>query len=298
MLSKTALSILERLEVGTINIKDVKWNEVRSFRKLEADGVIAQGTYGTDPELPEDYAKGERVEWYMTSFGHSLRSIARQAQPATADLLVAEIETPVEVVLSDVPHTFTRWQEVECLKAFPRKGEAGVWLKGRYMGVFPGDKRYAAVRINGINEAARVGEIRPLGAALFIADSRAARNQVVQAWLEGKDMTPVTLLEQGSVLFNDEPITTDIDGKIITLGVQPTPQDDHIHKGTMAEFFEGIKSAERHPEPLPHDQPALPTDDDVRAVMQREYPTIASEDGLGQHRNAGMLNAVLGTRRS
>lgn len=44
-----------------------------------------------------------------------------------------------------------------------------------------------------------------------------------------------------------------------------------------------------------YDQPALPTIADVQAVLERPYPTVVSPDGMGQHRNKGMLAAFFAT---
>lgn len=44
-----------------------------------------------------------------------------------------------------------------------------------------------------------------------------------------------------------------------------------------------------------YDQPALPTMEDVEEVLRRPYPTVTTNDGLGQHRNKGMLHNFFAT---
>mgnify|MGYP000323068366 CR=1 FL=1 len=67
-------------------------------------------------------------------------------------------------MLYDQPQPFTfdfkRGDVVEFLFAFPRTPAHKGWLKGVFYNVYPGDKRYACIRREGIYEAALLADIR------------------------------------------------------------------------------------------------------------------------------------------
>jgi hypothetical protein len=169
--------MVERLAAGQLNHEDTKYHERLSLKVLQHRGVV---TYITTTE-----------GWVW-----QLKPAETETQEAAA-AVDAPLESAPVITAQPVqsPPPLTRWQAVDCLKAFPKKGEAGVWLTGRYMGVYPGDKRYAAVRINGMNEAARVGEIRPVGGAQHVASVVVAPLVYDQPALPTNDDQPEPTLE-------------------------------------------------------------------------------------------------------
>lgn len=178
---EAAMNLLR--ESGTIKHGKLVYHLRRTFKSLEDRGLVGWRAAEDD------------FEWFIPTE-------ATASSENTVDLAASEI---AEQRGQPVVYEFKRWDTVNTPKG-----------QGRYMGVCPGDPRFASIRIDGNVEAVKVGDVR------LVAEAQ-------------------------------------------------------------------------HAMPLLYNKPALPTDADVLEVMSREYPTVVTADGLGQHRNKGMLEATFAT---
>jgi hypothetical protein len=285
-LSTAQVRLLARLRAGNINANDVKLHEIRTLNILQNAGLAV---FHMDMNASGDENKDF---WAITEHGLTAIPTSGDEQANTANLTVSEIA--VEVVTADVPHTFKRGEIVEFLKAFPKPEEKGKWIMGRYFGLYPGDNRLACIRVKGIGEAARVGEIRSL---------EGSNNPAPDGWEIIKPLPPITIKLSREVVmsakrvFNEvaeklgEPLleTSDIptNGKIEDAPFKPVPTREEDELGHFlatasseekAEFASELAHASHYDPAVAQEVSSYEIAHDAELATQSTFDQLAADE--------------------
>jgi hypothetical protein len=178
--------------------KWVAWNwcssELLARKQKPVSGIILEVNHPTkpadilvnivEPPIPDDATELIPVVWTPDD------EVSRLLDKLTENLLQLDISgDPMNLVTQDIPmfifetgliydqpqpFNFRRGDVVEFKMAFPsHKLLEGVWLRGTFYNVYPGDPRYACIRNCGLPEAARLADIRyPQVKAVDIFDGK------------------------------------------------------------------------------------------------------------------------------